>query len=363
LASGLICFILRRMGQIIKLKGIAGSVFLWIVIWFAFAFLLGNGEPFDVGLGKALPLVTGQIALVLLNIHFFLPRFFLNKKYFFYTILIIPCIFLISYLISEGSPYFYDWIGIETSDRRWNKIRKLESFWAILGYRTWRIFPYIVAVVVSSLYKTAGLAESIEKEAIKLQKEKLETEMKLLKSQINPHFLFNTLNNIYALSIVKAESTPEILLKLSDMLRYILYECNADRVNLANELTYIKNYIDLKRLKDSKGLNISLNLEEGPTGYQIAPMILIPFIENAFKHSNIENLESGWIKIDLKFEKQTLNFTVENTLPETPFTKDQQGGIGLKNVKRHLELLYPDKHNLEITNSLKKFSIALKIWQ
>lgn len=351
------------MDNNIDLKGIAGSSFLWIVIWFAFAFLLGNGEPFDVGLGKAIPLVTGQIILVLLNIHFFLPRFFLSKKYFYYSILIIPLIFLISYLVSEGSPFFYDWIGIEVSERRSYRYRKIYTFWEVLGYRTWRIFPYLVAVVVSSLYKTAGLAEIREKEAIKLQKEKLETEMKLLKSQINPHFLFNTLNNIYALSIVKSESTPEILLKLSDMLRYILYECNADWVNLTNELTYIKNYIDLKRLKDSKGLNISLNLEEGPTRYHIAPMILIPFIENAFKHSNIENLKSGWIKIDLKFENQVLIFSVENTQPETSFTKDQQGGIGLKNVKRQLELMYPDKHILIINDNLQKFSVVLKIWQ
>jgi hypothetical protein len=355
--------ILHAMEQRINLKGIAGSIFLWIVIWFAFAFLLGNGEPFDGGLGKAVPLVTGQIFLVLLNIHFFLPRFFLTKNYLYYSILIISCIFLTSYIVSEANPYFYEWAGIESSGRRLNRLRKIESFWEILGYRTWRIFPYLVAVVISSLYKTAGLAEIKEKEAMKLQKEKLETEMKLLKSQINPHFLFNTLNNIYALSIVKSESTPDILLKLSDMLRYILYECNSDKVNLANELTYIKNYIDLKRLKDSKGLNISLSLEEGPPKYQIAPMILIPFIENAFKHSNIENLESGWIKIDLKFERQTLIFTVENTQPETIFTKDQQGGIGLKNVKRQLELLYPGKHILLITNNLKNFSITLKIWQ
>lgn len=351
------------MDQKINVRGIAGSIFLWIVVWFAFAFLLGNGEPFDIGLGKAIPLIAGQIFLVLLNIHFFLPKFFLHKKYFYYSILIISCIFLTSYLVSELSPYLYEWMGIESSGRRLNRLRKIESFWDIIGYRTWRIFPYLVAVVVSSLYKTAGLAEIREKEAMKLQKEKLETEMKLLKSQINPHFLFNTLNNIYALAIVKSESTPDILLKLSDMLRYILYECNADRVNLSNELTYIKNYIDLKRLKDSTGLNISLNLEEGPAHYQIAPMILIPFIENAFKHSNVENLESGWIKIDLKFERQTLIFIVENTQPETNFTKDLQGGIGLKNVKRQLELLYPGKYTLEITNNLKKFLIVLRIWQ
>lgn len=351
------------MEQNVSLKSIAGSIFLWIVIWFAFAVLLGNGESFDLGLGKAIPIIVGQIFLVFINIYFFLPKFFLNKQYFYYSILIISCIFLTSYLVSEWSIHFYEWVGVESSKRYLNRFRKTDSFLGILGYRTWRTFPYLVAVVVSSLYKTAVLAEIKEKEAMKLQKEKLETEMKLLKSQINPHFLFNTLNNIYALSIVKSESTPDILLKLSDMLRYILYECNADRVHLANELTYIKNYIDLKKLKDSKGLNIDLNLEDGPPQYQIAPMILIPFIENAFKHSNIENLESGWIKIDLKFENNILIFKVDNTQPETSFTKDQQGGIGLKNVKRQLELLYPDKHILTITNKLKNFSISLKIWQ
>ena len=223
------------------------------------------------------------------------------------------------------------------------------------------MMPYLLAFVGSSLFEISSYANRKTKEAMLFKSEKLETEMKLLKSQINPHFLFNALNNIYSLSYLKPEKTPENLLKLSEMLRYMLYECNDVKVPLSKEIAYLENYIALKLLKDSRGMKVSVNLEKDRGELMIAPMLLIPFVENAFKHSNIEDLEKGWIKIDLKTRDEKLFFKVENSFAPTPSTKDKVGGIGLTNVNRQLDLLYPDKHQLDIIAKNNVYKVHLEI--
>ena len=343
-----------------KFTGLTSTLLLWFGVWLTFSLLLG-GDGFQNGLGRAFPLVIGQLILVVFNLNWLMPVYFLKKKYITYILLIFGLVFLTTYLVTELSPYFYQVFGVENLERRGFKPKNFGLFETI-GFRIWRGFPYIVAVVISSLHKTAGLAESREKEKTILQKEKLETEMKLLKSQINPHFLFNVLNNLYSLSLLKSELTPEYLLKLSGMLRYILYECNSEKVLLSKEISYIQNYVDLSMLKDSRGLNIKLNLDSGPANYMIAPMIFIPFIENAFKHSNIENLEFGWIRVSLNFVGKSLQFSVSNSISNKAFTKDKQGGIGLKNVARQLQLIYPNAHKLEILENSDSFVVNLSIW-
>ncbi|MEZ4921346.1 MAG: histidine kinase, partial [Saprospiraceae bacterium] len=186
-------------------------------------------------------------------------------------------------------------------------------------------------------------------------------ELMFLKSQTNPHFLFNALNNIYTLTVLKSDQAPDNLLKLSGMLRYMLYECKSERVPLEKELEYIKNFTDLYLLKDSRGLNVKTQLDTSRPELPISPMLLIPFVENAFKHSKIEDIEHGWITIDLTTKDDTLQFVVANSKPETAGSKDQQGGIGLQNVQRQLELLYPENHALEILDESDRYQVTLKI--
>lgn len=224
-----------------------------------------------------------------------------------------------------------------------------------------RMIPYIFSLLGSTFFEIARYANQKAKEAVQLRNEKLITEMKFLKSQINPHFLFNSLNNIYTLTVIKSDAAPDNLLKLSHMLRYMLYDCKADQVPLEKEIKYIKDFIDLNKLKDSQGLNIQVNLDENRPNLQVAPLLFVPFIENAFKHSKIEDLENGWIKIDLKTEDNAIHFSVQNSIPKNQFSKDKIGGIGLKNVKRQLELIYPEKHNLKVHSNENQFNIDLKI--
>ncbi|MBK9336591.1 MAG: histidine kinase [Lewinellaceae bacterium] len=176
-----------------------------------------------------------------------------------------------------------------------------------------------------------------------------------------PDFLFNALNNIYTLTVIKSDQAPENLLKLSGMLRYMLYDCKADRVPLGKEIEYLRHFIDLNLLKDSRGLNVQVSLDESRPALSIAPMLLIPFVENAFKHSKIEDRARGWIRIELQTAAEHILFTVENSVPDTAHPKDQAGGIGLNNVRRQLELLYPDQHELAIEPEADTFRIRLKL--
>jgi len=152
-----------------------------------------------------------------------------------------------------------------------------------------------------------------------------------------------------------------MILKLSEILRYLLYDCNQDRVALGKEIAYIRNYIELQKLKDQESQNIEADFAGVDETLMIAPMLFIPYIENSFKHSKFEDLEKGWIRISMEQEHPQLVFRVSNSLPQTPFPKDKQSGIGLDNVRRRLDLLYPNRHELNISSTDSEFSVVLKI--
>jgi LytS/YehU family sensor histidine kinase len=220
-----------------------------------------------------------------------------------------------------------------------------------------------MAFLLSTLLQVTRLFAIKEKESVQLRSEKLETELKFLRSQTNPHFLFNALNNIYTLTLIKSEKAPDYLLVLSDMLRYMLYECNAPKVGLEKEIGYIRHFISLNLLKDSRGLNVNFECGEIPDYLEIAPMLLIPLVENAFKHSKFEDKANGWININLKVTEESLNLNVQNSLPDSSHSTDNTGGIGLVNVRRQLELIYPDQFKLSIDEKDNIFSVELIIFK
>ncbi len=299
------------------------------------------------------------IALVItINLKYLLKRFYFKRETAKYilagTVLIIGLSIINEYLIDP----FFDLSRM--SSRRKGSREENMAMWQ-LGRTINRLMPIILAFIGSALFEVSRFVDQKVKETILLKSEKLEAEMKMLKSQINPHFLFNALNNVYSLSYLKPEKTPQNLLKLSEMLRYMLYECDVEKVPLQKEITYLENYIHMKLLKDSRGMNVKVNLTNTSGHLMIAPMLLIPFVENAFKHSKVEDLQNGWITINLSTHEQQIIFTVENSKTENNYTKDKVGGIGLANVKRQLALLYPDQHSLKIDATEEKYSIHLEI--
>lgn len=196
-----------------------------------------------------------------------------------------------------------------------------------------------------------------------LEKEKLETELKFLKSQFNPHFLFNTINSIFVLIDKNPVMASESLAKFSGLLRYQLYECNEAQIPLSREITYLKSFIELERLRQNDNIEIDVQIDpQNGSDLLIAPFILMPFIENAFKHVSVQQKRQNNIKIILHIQQNQLIFSVENTKSNMDTQEFiSYGGLGLKNVQRRLNILYPNKHNLNIQNLQDSFKIRLQL--
>ena len=197
-----------------------------------------------------------------------------------------------------------------------------------------------------------------------LAQDKLEAELKFLKGQIHPHFLFNTLNSLYSLTLRKSENAPEVVLKLSGLMDYMLYDAAAAKVPLEKELSYIQNYIALERIRYGDRVDIAYTESGGIAGKQIAPMMLLPFVENAFKHGVSTETKNAWIRIDVKVQDNTLVVLVENCKcleKASESNRDFATGIGLKNVQRRLELLYEHRYSLEVEDEPESYAVRLEL--
>ncbi len=195
----------------------------------------------------------------------------------------------------------------------------------------------------------------------KLNSEKLQAELSALKGQINPHFLFNSLNSIYSLSIENEPITSKFILKLSEVLRYMIYEANEEKVSLKNELKYLENFVELQRLRVDDA-DVKIEFLGNSKKSKIAPLLLIPLVENGFKHGIKGDTENAFIHIFAKTEKNDFYFSVKNNKGQIDETEsDRFKGIGLKNVQRRLELIYPNKHEIRILESDTTFKVVLNI--
>ena len=336
---------------------LALQILLWAGMWLLLPLLSGESYNDELWVWRRWGMLAfGAAILVLVNIWVLIPHLYQKRRFLLYLFVGLVSVIL----VKMGT----EWLSTELG---WNNFRRgprrgpdpkegLFSMRQVFG-----MIPYAVAFLGSAFVEITFFTISSEKERAQIRSEKLESEMKWLKWQTNPHFLFNALHNIYALSVMKSDKAPDHLLRLSEMLRYMLYECNEERVPLENEIEYLHNYIALQQLKDSQGLNIELQINGEVKGKQMAPMLLLPFVENAFKHSHIENREHGWIRMDLSVDHSDLSFTVRNSLPQKKYTKDEYGGIGHKNVVRMLDLAYPDKHQLSIAEGDDYFEVNLKL--
>jgi LytS/YehU family sensor histidine kinase len=256
--------------------------------------------------------------------------------------------------------------SIEKSDKPFNREEVLQK---IYNFKIQNRLP-IPARTVMSLLFIFGISTSIkvtqewfknEKQRKELENERLNAELSFLKSQVNPHFLFNTLNSIYSLANRKSEKSADAIVKLSNILRYMLYDTDNKMVYLKDEIQYLTDYIDLQKLRLYDNTHISFTIKGDIESKQIAPMLLVPFVENAFKHG-IDNISDCYIDILLKVENSVLIFNVENSIPfASESAKDKSPGIGLNNVKRRLKLVYPDSHFLLIDQTIDSYSIKLNI--
>jgi two-component system, LytTR family, sensor histidine kinase AlgZ len=229
---------------------------------------------------------------------------------------------------------------------------------------------FLVQVITTNLFIVIFLGmirfavDWFEFEAHKknVENEKLTAELNFLKAQINPHFLFNTLNNLYYLAYSKSPNTPEVIAKLSQMMRYMIYDSNYPQVPLSKEIEYMENYISLERLRLNEQIPINFKIEGDPKNYMITPLIFITFLENAFKHGVVNNNPKAWVNLTIKLNDHECVYTVENSrIPTVKPESEEKSGIGLQNVKRRLELSYPDRYELETRELADKYQVKVKI--
>ncbi|GAB4246152.1 MAG: sensor histidine kinase [Saprospiraceae bacterium] len=335
----------RKQSQIYPSEWVYHLMF-WLVYW-VFAsmqdvvYIPQFRENFN------LPMLFGSIGVVYFNYYYWIPKYLIKqKRHWFYSLSIFSIIvvnaWVVIYIIQMFSHQkeFYFWERVFT-----------------LGVDT------TVLVAFTTAFKFIVQWHERNNYAINLEKKSLENELDMLKSQINPHFIFNTLNTIYFLMEQKeSEKAKEALLKFSDTLSHQLYDYNKDLIELDKEVEYLKNYIELQKLRsDEELLDLHVSLPERATGYKIAPMLLIPFVENAFKHGS--NSKGYYVLVDLKLDDGVLYFRTENTVNPNKRTlrSQSEGGIGLVNVQRRLELTYPGRHELHLSNGDGRYKVDLKI--
>lgn len=191
------------------------------------------------------------------------------------------------------------------------------------------------------------------------EQEKITAQLELLKAQLHPHFLFNTLNNIYGFALGYSPKTPQLILKLSSLLSYMLYECRANDVLLEKEVEIMKHYIDLERERYGDKIDISINIEGSIRDRFIAPLLILPFLENAFKHGTSEQIERPWMSVDIVVKDDVLKCKVINSKNEVVLF--HENGVGICNIRKRLELLYPQKHELKLADEGAFFVVALSL--
>jgi len=220
--------------------------------------------------------------------------------------------------------------------------------------------PFLFFVLIAVAFKTVSDRLELERKTKERESENLKTELAFLRSQISPHFLFNVLNNMVALVRMKSDRLEPTILKLSSLMQYMLYETDDEKVLLKSEVDYLRSYIDLQQLRFGDRLNLDVDLNLKEDWHAIEPMLLIPFVENAFKHGT-GMVDAPTIAISLQATNDELIFSVRNKYVKNDRAKDKVSGIGLTNVKRRLELLYGGNHDLDIEKSHEWYSVTLKL--
>lgn len=344
------------------------QILIWGVGWLFILLILSNGGELDARFWhRAILMVTGASIVVFINLKWLLPNLYFQKKRALYFLSSAAILIVVVWGVhSDLLPWNQkERQGIERfTEKTTSALLEKPNNPKVNSSFRWLIRnlpPLFISLLGSSLVSFSRFAGEKEKAVIQLEKAKLETEIKFLKSQINPHFLFNSLHNIYGLTIIQSDRASGQLLKLSNILRYMLYDSNEEKVPLQREVEYLKNYIELAQLKDSRGMDVSFDLGEWNECLSVSPLLFIPFVENAFKHSQIEDLKNGYIHIRLNTWGNRLIFEVDNSKPQKEYSKDKVGGIGLKNIQQRLKLLYPEKHHLHIEETETAFKVYLEL--
>ncbi len=317
---------------------ISRHLVFWVILIAFFTILYGSfREDYLKQLQLQLLFLPEKLLAAYVTLYLLMPRLLLKEKYTAFVGWVLGVIFVasvfhwaVSYHIERV--YFYggeDWGPFIYPA----KILKGATY----------VYPYVV-LAFSIKFLKHWYAQ--KQRTANLEKGRLESELKFLRTQLHPHFLFNTLNNLYALTLKKSDKAPELVLKLSDLMDYMLYECgDCEMVPLDREIQFVRNYFEIEQLRYGDRLEVKMHVHGSTSGHEIAPMIFLPFLENAFKHGASADLDKVWIHLTIDIEEEQLHFEMLNSRPQvTPSLNGNGSGIGLRNLKRRLELQYGEEH-------------------
>lgn len=290
-------------------------------------------------------------------IYFVLPRHFFSKKNWLITAVCFVPILIAILIIQYYSTYFVSW-----NLARINPAKKIPSPEKILKSVNREIlFNYPIVTGFAVIIKMMKHGWLKQQETEQIAREKAKTELQILKGQIHPHFLFNTLNNIYFFTLTARDKAVEMLTKLTAILRYIINECGQRLVPLEKELEMIQDYVALEKTRYGDRLKLIFEINGDCHHKMISPLLLIPLVENSFKHGASKMLEHPWVNIKINIDGQFLFFVLSNSRPDVKTMADHNRHIGLNNVKKRLQLLYPSAHELNIAENTKSYEVFMKI--
>lgn len=334
-----------------------GRISLHIIFWYLsswfFYILIHGGIDKNLDYWSSFSKIIIWFAPIIIfsyiNLILLIPKYLKTKKYWTYIFWLVinisafAFLMVLDKLVLLNEPIFRSY--------------RIEAVYAF----SW-IFIFGGLAFIMKIVREWFRIQDITIKLKEVQKQKLEAELSALKAQLNPHFLFNTLNNIYSLSLDKSDRAPELILKLADLMNYTLYECNDENIPISKEIEFIKNYIELEKIRLNNEIKIHFDVIGHYEDCKIAPLLFIPFIENTFKHGINQRPTNPYIDIIFDFsDKKMIRFTIENSKPESLEMKNNSKGIGIENVRKRLDLLYKNRYEFNIKNSLEKYKVDLKI--
>lgn len=338
---------LSRLLQFIQRPWLLHAVF-WILV-FAMMMMTGPGNHTSrLEVIRKLIHLSFYMLVVYVNLGYLIPKFLSQKNFMTYVLMLLVMVAVFTPIDVMLLYFTYD----EVDPREFLVMNQQYIF----------LLLFLIAIG-STVIRIISDWQRHQRDRKDLETQRMQSEIKFLKSQINPHFLFNTLNSLYALTLKKSDKAPEIVIKLSEMMRYMLYECNERRVPLQKEVNYIQNYLALEALRQSGNADIQFKVEGQVTDQTIAPLIFIPFLENSFKHGLNHQINEGYVKVVMKVFENKLLLRILNSKPSQAHKSPDKstGGIGLQNVQRRLNLLYPNQYKLDIEDNEKEHIVELSL--
>ena len=324
-------------------------LFFWFLYAFIVAISLQPGKNLREWLLFSSLILIFHAAVSYVNNYYFVNKYLYGRQYVTYVVVLLLTIAATAFPISVIIHKLVNNRDLKNMVWSWN-------FFILIA------LSILFSVVLSMVLKLLKNWYQGEQARRRLQQINTETELKFLKSQINPHFLFNCLNNLYALTLKKSDQAPEVVLRLSNILRYVLYEAGDGRVPLMKEVHYLRDYIDLEKIRLGNRAVIDFETRGNLRDAQIEPMLFLTFLENSIKHGAFNTLADAWIKITLNATDTEIVFEISNSTPESVAESETgQGGIGLANLKKRLDIIYPEKYSLEVRDEDSEYHVKLAL--